>query len=208
MWSSDSTAAMASNGMPAEMATNDTTTQKEYERLQSRVNELSQDIKNKDSQITTLTSALNESQGKVTQIQESLQTPTANNGEFSTWYEQALNKYYAKQYAEAITMFRNVSDQFPNHPLRPNCLYWMGEAEYQLRNFQQAVEMWNLVLQASMSVKKDDALLMLGKTYAQIGRSDDARKALQRLIQEFPTSEYVSKAEAMLTKMQATAMTQ
>jgi tol-pal system protein YbgF len=178
-----------------------------------QVNELNQDLKNKESQITTLTSAINESQGKVTQMQQTPEAPSPtpsvrNDGEFSGMYEEALNKYYSKRYAEAITMFRDLSNQFPSHPLRGNCFYWIGEAQYQLRNFQEAVEMWNLVLQCPISVKKDDALLMLGKSYAQINRPEEARTMLKRLIQEFPSSEYVSKAEAMLNKMQATAMTQ
>src|SRR5574341_1001435 len=52
MWPKDSTAEMASSEMPAGMASGDPASQKEYTRLQSRVNELNQDIKNKESQIT------------------------------------------------------------------------------------------------------------------------------------------------------------
>jgi outer membrane protein assembly factor BamD (BamD/ComL family) len=44
---------------------------------------------------------------------------------------------------------------------------------------------------------------MLGKSYAQIKRPDEARKAFTRLLQEYPNSEYASKASALLNRMQS-----
>ena len=46
-----------------------------------------------------------------------------------------------------------------------------------------------------------DALLVLGKSYAQLNRKEEAREALNRLIREFPNSEFAPKAEAMLNQM-------
>jgi TolA-binding protein len=94
-----------------------------------------------------------------------------------------------------------LTGQFPTHPLASNCYYWIGESQFQLGNYQEAVEVFTRVLDFSQSPKKDDALLMLGKSYARIQRTEDARKAFTRLIQEYPDSEYVSKAENLLKRM-------
>lgn len=178
--------------------------QEEYTRLKARVDELRQTLNSKESEISTLTSTLAESKERVEQMQNTMETappPAANNGDVRGIYEQALNQFYAKRYPEAVQMFTDLTGQFPNHPLVSNCHYWVGESHFQLGNYQEAVDALNRVLQFSQSPKKDDALLMLGKSYAQIKRPEEARKAFARLIQEYPNSEYVSKASALLNRM-------
>jgi tol-pal system protein YbgF len=178
--------------------------QEEYTRLRARVDQLKQTLNGKDNEIATLTATLAESKERVEQMQNTMETPpppAANNGDVRGMYEQALNKYYAKSYLEAAQMFNQLVNQFPNHPLVSNCHYWIGESHFQLGNYQEAVDALNRVLQFSQSPKKDDALLMLGKSYAQIKRPEEARKAFTRLIQEYPNSEYVNKAEALLNRM-------
>jgi tol-pal system protein YbgF len=180
--------------------------QEEYARLKARVDELKQTLNSKESEIATLTSTLAESKDRVTQMQNTMETPpppASNDGDVRGMYEQALNKYYAKRYMEAMQMFTDLANQFPNHPLVSNCHYWIGESQFQLGNYQEAVEALNRVLQFAQSPKKDDALLMLGKSYAQIKRPDEARKAFTRLLQEYPNSEYASKASALLNRMQS-----
>jgi tol-pal system protein YbgF len=176
----------------------------EYERLKSRVETLKQTLDSKENEISTLTATLAESKERVAQMQNTMVTqplPASNNGGVRGMYEQALNKFYARRYLEAAQMFTDLTGQFPNHPLASNCHYWIGESHFQLGNYQEAVEALNRVLQFSQSPKKDDALLMLGKSYAQIKRPEEARQAFTRLIQEYPNSEYVSKAEALLNRM-------
>jgi tol-pal system protein YbgF len=178
--------------------------QQEYARLKARVDELKQTLNTKESEIATLTSNLAESKERVAQMQNTVAAPpppAPNNGDVRGMYEQALNKFYAKRYPEAVQMFTDLANQFPNHPLVSNCHYWIGESHFQLGSYQEAAEALNRVLQFSQSPKKDDALLMLGKSYAQIKRTEEARKAFTRLIQEYPDSEYVSKATALLNRM-------
>jgi tol-pal system protein YbgF len=176
----------------------------EYARLKSKIDELKQTLNNKDNEISTLSSSLAESKERVAAMQNTRETqpPTVrNDGDVRGMYQQALNKFYAKRYLEAVQMFNDLTNQFPDHPLVSNCYYWIGEAQFQLGGYQEAVEVLNRVLQFSQSSKKDDALLMLGKSYAQIRRPEEARKAFSRLIQEYPDSEYVSKASALLSRM-------
>lgn len=196
---------MMKNAMMEMNAPDSTAAQKEeYARLKTRLESLKQSVDSKDSEISTLTATLTESKERVEQIQntrETLSPPAPNNSDARGMYEQALNKFYAKRYLEAVQMFTDLTEQFPNHPLVSNCHYWIGESQFQLGNYQVAIETLNRVLEFSQSPKKDDALLMLGKSYAQIKRPEEARKAFTRLIQEYPNSEYVSKASALLSRM-------
>jgi tol-pal system protein YbgF len=193
-----------STGMEMNAPDSTAAQKEEYDRLKSRVETLKQTLDSKENEISTLTANLAESKERVAQMQTTMATPpppASNNGDVRGMYEQALNKFYMKRYPEAVQMFTDLTNQFPNHSLASNCHYWIGESYFQLGNYQEAVEALNRVLEFAQSPKKDDALLMLGKCYAQIKRPEEARKAFTRLIQEYPNSEYVSKASAMLSRM-------
>jgi tol-pal system protein YbgF len=197
-------AGMESAVMEADAPASTAIKKEEYARLKSKVDELKQTLTSKENEISILSSTLAESKERVEQMQNELETqppPARNNSDVSEMYAQALNKFYTKRYSEAVQMFTDLAGQFPNHPLAGNCYYWIGESQFQLGNYQEAVEVLNRVLRFSQSPKKDDALLMLGKAYAQIKRPEEARKAFTRLIQEYPNSEYVSKASALLNRM-------
>lgn len=189
--------------MKMEMPDSAAMKKEEYARLKSKIDELKQSLESKESEISTLTSTLAEKREQTTQVQNTMETPppqVSGNGNVSAMYQQALNKYYMKSYREAVQMFTDLASQFPNHSLTGNFHYWIGEAQYQLGNYQDAVTALNRVFQYPQSPKQDDALLMLGKCYAQINLPEEARKVLTRLIEEFPSSEYVNKAEALLAR--------
>ncbi|NUO81869.1 tetratricopeptide repeat protein [candidate division KSB1 bacterium] len=176
----------------------------EYIRLKSQVDEINQDIDSKEREITSLLAAVAESKKQVGGAQKKASTtppPVITGASFSRQYEQALQTFYLKRYPEAIQMFTDLVERFPAHSLTSSCQYWIGEAQFHAGNYSEAVAMLNKVLESARSMKKDDALLFLGQSYAQLNRVDDARQALNRLLQEFPGSEYASKAEALLSKM-------
>ncbi len=174
----------------------------DYIRLKSQVDEINQDIDNKEREISSLVTAVNESKQQAGKMQSAAPAMSVEaNAGFSRVYEQALSNFYAKRYPQAVQMFTDLVNQFPAHSLASSCHYWIGESQFNLGNYQEAVSELNQVLQAARSLKKDDALLVLGKSYAQLNRKDEAREALNRLIREFPNSEFVPKAEAMLNQM-------
>jgi tol-pal system protein YbgF len=174
----------------------------DYVRLKSQVDEINQDIDNKEREISSLMSAVNDGKRQVGDMQMAAPAVSAEaNAGFSRVYEQALSNFYAKRYPQAIQMFSDLINQFPTHSLISSCHYWSGEAQFNLGNYQEAITELSQVLQSTRSLKKDDALLVLGKSYSQLNRKEEAREALNRLIREFPNSEFVPKAEAMLNQM-------
>lgn len=177
----------------------------EYVRLKSRMDDLNQQIGQKEGEINTLRTALDEKNETVTTLQTQLTTaPAPSNGSsasFSRAYEEALSQFYAKRYSEAITQFNTLVAQFPDHSLASNCVYWIGEAYFGSGNHREAANAFNRVLSYPRSLKKDDALLMLGRAHMQLNQKEEARQAFDRLIKEFPTSEFVAKAEEWLNRM-------
>jgi tol-pal system protein YbgF len=175
----------------------------EYVRLKSRMDDLNQQIGQKEGEINTLRTALDEKNQTVATLQTQLASAPSNGSpaSFSRAYEEALSQFYAKRYSEAIAQFNSLIAQFPDHSLASNCVYWVGEAYFGSGNYSEAANAFNRVLSYPRSLKKDDALLMLGRAHMQLSQKEEARQAFDRLIKEFPTSEFVAKAEQWLNRM-------
>lgn len=202
------------------VAGGETPDMEEYIRLKSLADELTQGIELKEREIASLQETLSDRTLRLQSLQSgganggfsagrsdaplSGNLPTAGKGSsasFSLAYEQGLNLLTAKRYQEAIEVFSMLVSRFPTHALASHCHYWSGEAYFNLGSYQAAIESFNQVLRASLSLKKDNALLMLGRSYLQLNRTDEARRVFNQLIQEYPSSEFVGTAEEMLAKL-------
>lgn len=184
----------------------------EYIRLKSLVEEINQAISSKENEISSLQTALVSKREQAMTLERDtkkkpkaaaapLPSPTAGTSSFSRAYEDALASFHRKQYAEAVEKFSLLLSQFPNHSLASNCYYWRGEAQYRAESYQAAIADFERVLEFPKSLKRDDALLMLGQCYTRLNRREDARQAFNRLIQEFPRSEFVAQAVALREKI-------
>lgn len=205
---------------PGSVAGGEPPDMEEYIRLKSLADELTQGIELKEREISSLQETLSDRALRL----QSLQSGSANGGltagrsappmggtpatagkgssaSFSLAYEQGLSLLTAKRYQEAIEVFATLVSRFPAHSLASHCHYWSGEAYFNLGSYQAAIESFNQVLRASLSLKKDNALLMLGRSYLQLNRTDEARRVFNQLIQEYPSSEFVGTAEEMLAKL-------
>lgn len=193
----------------------------EYIRLKSLSDELTQGIELKEREISSLQETLFDRRTKLSDLESgkisasngvgadrSMAQPrmdagamTGSTASFSLAYERGLSLLTAKRYQEAINIFSDLVARFPSHALASHCHYWNGEAYFNLGNYQAAITALNNVLQSSLSLKKDNALLYLGRSYVQLNRTDEARRVFNQLIQEYPTSEFVGTAEEMLAKL-------
>lgn len=77
----------------------------------------------------------------------------------------------------------------PDSSLADNAAYWTGEAEFMLAEFEAAAATFARVLQSyPQSGKKPWALLRLGESLHELGRSSDAVARLQQVVRQFPQS--------------------
>ena len=162
----------------------------------SEINELKSEIILKNERIDELQSKVGEMRISFPQVREKIDF-----NEFSRRYQIALNGYYSKKYREAIKMFDELLSIDMNNSLSDNCQYWIGECYYALRDFKKAVIEFEKVFTFSNSNKDDDAQLKLGLCYINLRDKERARSELNRLLTNYPNSEYVQKAKSFLDNL-------
>lgn len=91
---------------------------------------------------------------------------------------------------------------FPQHPLSDNAQYWIGETYYTERNYAMALEGFQKVVDNYPHENKaPDALLKIAFSLMELGKEEEARDSLKKLIKIYPLSEAARMAEDTLLKM-------
>lgn len=165
------------------------------QELKSQITTLDNELLQKEEDLTAIRTALAQSAASGAALP---MRTTVTRGSFAQGYESALNSFYMQEYDEAIEKFSRLIAEYPSHTLTSNCYYWLGEAQYGFGDYITALVSFNRVLTFQRSLKKDNALLMLGKTYLALQRPIDARAMFNRLLSEYPASDAVTKAQALL----------
>lgn len=112
-------------------------------------------------------------------------------------YETAYGHLLQQDYGAAQAGFREFLRTFPQDPLAPNALYWLGEAHYVQRNYADAVEAFDLVVQTyGTSAKAPDAQLKRGMSLAQLGKRQEACTVLRGVTSKFPSAPAHLKSKA------------
>ena len=91
---------------------------------------------------------------------------------------------------------------FSNGTFSHNAQYWIGEAHYVTRRFNDAEKAFRVLIEKYPNSNKDpDARLKLGYVYYELKQWDNARKTLAEIVQRYPTSKAASLAEKRLLVM-------
>jgi tol-pal system protein YbgF len=102
-------------------------------------------------------------------------------------YQAAFDTLKEGRYKEAKVELSAFLAQYPNSSFAGNAQYWLGEAQYVTRNFDQAVAEFQKVMQAYPGSNKiPDAMLKLGYTYYELKQYPQAKSVLEDLRTRFP----------------------
>lgn len=128
---------------------------------------------------------------------------TTTSSSFKMQYDAARRLYNARNYRSAVQEFELLLSQDMNHALSDNCQYWIGESYYGLGQYQRAIAAFEKVFTFPKSNKYADSQLKLGLSYMRLNNTQRAQTELQKLIDNYPTSEYVSVAKQYLSRIAA-----
>lgn len=181
--------------------------------LQSELEQLKQDLMQKDQEITVLRSDITQKEVIISDLEAKTnmaQIP-ANIGlsgqlggpsaQFKLKYKEALNQFKSKSYQPAIAAFSELLSIDSNTFLSDNCQYWIGESYYGMENYNQAIVEFAKVFSFPNTNKADDAQLKLGISHLKLGETDQALAEFQTLLSSYPNSEYVELAQRYLAKI-------
>jgi TolA-binding protein len=199
----------------------------EHVEMQSKINQLKNNIAVKDEQIRQFMSQIQDRQGRINKIeteianlpqnktemavrtddqqvtvQNTSKTEQLSNIQIKQKYDQAQSLIQSKQFNRAISELEILSQNSINHPLHSNFLYWIGECYFAQGKYSDAISSFEKVNNFQESHKLDDSLLMSGISSMKLGELQSATQKFKELIQKYPKSEYVGKATKYLQSLE------
>ena len=130
--------------------------------------------------------------------QQAVVTTTPQNDE----YTSALRQFNNGKYVDALTAFDDLYRKDGSSSLAPNYLYWKGESLYAMGEYSESIRAFHELLDKfPASIKADDAEFKIAAAYEKMGERTNAKAAYQRLLLSFPDTEYRTRAEARLKKL-------
>ncbi len=105
-------------------------------------------------------------------------------------YEAAFSQLKNGNYAAAQSGFNQFIKAYPEHPLGPNAIYWMGETYYAQKKYDQSARIFaESFKKYPKGPKAADSLLKLGLSLGGGGKTQDACVTLKQVKKQFPTGE-------------------
>ena len=104
-------------------------------------------------------------------------------------FEAALATLRAGDFNAAQTGFVNFMTRYPQSGYRSSALFWLGNAQYALRNYREAVVNFKSMIAADPThVRAPEAYLSLANSQVELKDTKSARKSLEDLLAAYPQS--------------------
>jgi tol-pal system protein YbgF len=181
--------------------------------LEKQVKDLKVQMDKKDVMINDLKAQLKQQSEQIYQLEAQKQaaprvsssyTPGYGDvgyGEYEGRYDEALSLFHNRDYQNAIESFESLLASQANHSLADNAQFWIGECHYALGQYKKAILDFEKVFTFPKSNKSDAAQFKLGLCHLRLGDNGKAREEFQRLVDMYPNSEYLRRAQQHLKEL-------
>jgi len=167
----------------------------------SATEQANRDLMAKVSDLEAANLALQKMQSEKPAVAQEKTMPTApgkSTPEEVSAYKSSVSKFNAKSYSDAISELQTLLNSGIKDDYADNCHYWIGLSYFQTKEYDSAIKHFQQVMNYRFSEKKDDSQIMIARAYERMGNKEQALTEYQKLVDMYPTSEWVSRARAHL----------
>ena len=117
-------------------------------------------------------------------------------------YDDAFRTLKSGDFDDSQSKFRQFVDDYPSSDLVDDAWYWIAEANYITKNYDEAVKIYQFVAREYPEYQRaHEALLKIGYIYYDIENYEEAQLYLKEVLDRFPASRSAFSAQRRLDKM-------
>ncbi len=117
-------------------------------------------------------------------------------------YRAGRESFETRHYDRAMAQFTQLLETAPEDELADNAQFWIGECYWGLGKYRQALTAFAKVFVYAKTEKADAAQFKIARSYQALEEFDKARAAYQKLLDEYPDSQYVPTARRGLQDLE------
>jgi tol-pal system protein YbgF len=172
-------------------------------RLRGQIEELARSVAEVQRKQTDIQQGVNE---RISRFEP--QKVTIDDREFTVdpeekrQYDDALAGFRRGEFDKAAGGFSTLLKRFPSSGYRDSALFWMGNAQYALRQYKEAIASFRSLVAASpQSPRAPEALLAIANCQAELKDKVAARKTIDELLRTYPKSEAAQAGKERLVSL-------
>lgn len=181
--------------------------------LQSQIEQMRGELARMTGQNEQLTRTLSEMQSRQTTIDDKLRQNepskvSIDGREFNADpkekadFEAALGIFRSGQFAQAQTAFAEFVKRYPQSGYNASALFWLGNAQYATRNYNEAIANFRSMLSlAPDHAKAPEAVLSIANCQIELKDTRAARRTLEDLAKAYPQSEAAQAGRERLSRL-------
>ncbi|HEX2054949.1 MAG TPA: tol-pal system protein YbgF [Nitrospiraceae bacterium] len=102
-------------------------------------------------------------------------------------YDRVMDEFRQKDYEAALAGFRFFMELHGHSILAGNAQYWIGECEYRLGRYKDALTtFYNVISYYPLSPKLPASTLRIGQIYTKLRDKEKARMMYERVVDQYP----------------------
>ncbi|WP_162583767.1 tol-pal system protein YbgF [Variovorax sp. PBS-H4] len=181
--------------------------------LQTQIEQMRGELQRMTGQNEQLTRTITEMQQRQGEIDDRLKKSepskvTVDGREFSADprekadFEAALGIFRGGQFAQAQTAFAEFVKRYPQSGYNASALFWLGNAQYATRNYNEAIANFRSMLSlAPDHAKAPEAVLSIANCQIELKDTRAARRTLEDLTKAYPQSEAAQAGRERLSRL-------
>jgi tol-pal system protein YbgF len=181
--------------------------------LQTQIEAMRGDMQRMTGQNEQLTRTLSELQQRQTDIDDRMKKSepakvSVDGREFTADprekadFDAALGVFRAGQFAQSQTAFAEFVKRYPQSGYNASALFWLGNAQYATRNYNEAIANFRSMLSlAPDHAKAPEAVLSIANCQIELKDTRAARRTLEDLTKAYPQSEAAQAGRERLSRL-------
>ncbi len=115
-------------------------------------------------------------------------------------FEAAYGLFKGGSYENAAKAFQEFLKKYPDSVHAPNANYWLGNAQFALKDYKNALDTYQGLLKAFPGMPKAaEVLFNIAGCQQELKQDAAAQKTLKQLVAKHPDSEAAGKAKKLIT---------
>ena len=115
-------------------------------------------------------------------------------------FEAAYGLFKGGSHENAVTAFQEFLKKYPESVHAPNANYWLGNAQFALKDCKNALGTYQGLLKAFPGMPKAaEVLFNIAGCLQELKQDAAAQKTLKQLVAKYPDSEAAGKAKKLIT---------
>jgi len=114
-------------------------------------------------------------------------------------FNAAQQQFRDGNFKAAAASFRSFIGKYPQSPYQPSAQYWLGNAQYALRDYKGSTATWQgLVKSYPQHPRAGDAMVAIGTNQLEQGQKAAAKRTFEQIVSQFAGSSAAQAAQGKL----------